>query len=170
MGVNRNKPHVFVLPEDDADRRVANGFRLQLAGNAFWQMQVLPVAGGWNRVLTLFENDHLAPMGRFPNRFMVLLIDFDNDEARLEVAKRSVPEHLTNRVFILGSLTEPEALKPDLGSLETIGSKMAEDCRADITDRAWGHRLLRHNSGELDRFTRTPTPDPVFSHMKPAEK
>jgi hypothetical protein len=58
---------------------------------------------------------------------------------------------LTGRVFILGALTEPEALKADLGSYETIGLAMARDCREE-TDTTWGHRLLRHNERELDRL------------------
>jgi hypothetical protein len=54
-------------------------------------------------------------------------------------------------VFILGALTKPEALKADLGDYEIIGLKMARDCREE-TDTTWGHRLLRHNSSELDRL------------------
>lgn len=39
-------PHVLVLPEDDANRQLANGFLLDgfLSGR---QMLVLEVAGGW---------------------------------------------------------------------------------------------------------------------------
>lgn len=28
MSVNKYKPHVFVIPEDDADRQIADGFVL----------------------------------------------------------------------------------------------------------------------------------------------
>jgi hypothetical protein len=91
-------------------------------------------------------------MGRYPKRFMILLIDFDGRIERLEHAKAKVPGDLTDRVFILGVLSEPEALKQAIGnSYETIGSAMAKDCRED-TDAIWGHELLRHNSNELDRL------------------
>jgi hypothetical protein len=41
-------------------------------------------------------------------------------------------------VFILGALSEPEALKrADLGSYESIGLAMAKDCREE-TERIWG--------------------------------
>jgi hypothetical protein len=60
-------------------------------------------------------------------------------------------------VFILGTLTEPEALKRDLGSYETIGLALAQDCR-DETDTTWGHDLLRHNAGELERLRETVRP------------
>ena len=82
---------------------------------------------------------------------MILLIDLDGREDRLQYAKSQIPERLTDRVFILGALTEPEALKADLGDYETIGLKMARDCR-DETNETWGHRLLQHNSSELDRL------------------
>jgi hypothetical protein len=82
---------------------------------------------------------------------MVLLIDFDGDEARLGRAMACIPQRLADRVFVLGALGEPEDLKPDLGSYETIGSRMAEDCRQD-TDGTWGHKLLRRNAGELNRL------------------
>ena len=82
---------------------------------------------------------------------MVLLIDFDGKEDRLEEAKAGIPGHLTDRVFVLGAWTEPEALKADLGSYETIGLALAKDCR-EGTDTTWGHDLLRHNATELDRL------------------
>jgi hypothetical protein len=91
-------------------------------------------------------------MDRYPNRFMVLLIDFDGHEDRLAYAKKVIPERLTERVFILGVLTEPEDLKrAGLGSYETIGQDLAKECREE-TDAIWAHELLRHNSGEIDRL------------------
>jgi hypothetical protein len=150
MSVNRYRPHVLVLPEDDANRQLANGFLLdQHLSN--WRIQVLVEAGGWSDVLEHFLLDHVVEMNRYPDRFMILLIDFDGREERLQYAKSRIPERLTDRVFILGALTEPEALKADLGSYEVIGLKMARDCREE-TDKIWGHRLLRHNTSELDRL------------------
>jgi hypothetical protein len=83
---------------------------------------------------------------------MVLLIDFDGDRERLTKAKAEIPEHLIDRVFILGTVTKPEALKQaNLGSYEEIGSAMAKDCREE-TESIWGHELLQHNASELDRL------------------
>ncbi len=65
--------------------------------------------------------------------------------------KGKIPEHPTERVFVLGTLSEREDLKGDLGPYEVIGSSMAQDCRED-TDKIWGHLLLRHNAGELARL------------------
>jgi hypothetical protein len=82
---------------------------------------------------------------------MVLLIDLDGRQGRLDQAKESIPDTLKDRVFVLGVWTEPEALKANLGSYEKIGLAMAEDCREDTT-ATWGHELLRHNSGEMERL------------------
>ena len=82
---------------------------------------------------------------------MVLLMDFDRKQERLGKAKAVIPDRLTDRVFVLGVWSEPEDLKPELGSYETIGSKLAADCRNE-TDTIWEHNLLRHNANELDRL------------------
>jgi hypothetical protein len=148
MSVNKSKPHVLVLPEDDANRQIANGFQLDISSR---QIQVLPEAGGWIRVLECFTEDHVWAMARFKERFMILLIDFDNKEARLQSVKTKIPTHLNERVFVLGTLTEPEDLKNDLGSFETIGSALAKDCR-EGTNETWSHELLRHNAPEILRL------------------
>jgi len=150
MSVNKYQPHVFVLPEDDANRQLANGF-LGDRSLLIRRIQVLPEVGGWTQVLERFESDHVVEMDHYPHRLMVLLIDCDGREDRLDDAKARIPERLSDRVFILGTLTKPEGLKADLGSYETIGLRMAKDCR-EGTDTIWGHELLQHNVGELDRL------------------
>jgi len=147
--VNEDRPHLFVLPEDDANSRLANGFWLEVG--SLRQMYVCPVAGGWNAVLNHFESDQIADMYRCSNRFMVLLIDFDNHLDRIDIARDRVPLRLRDRVFILGSLTEPEELRRALGPYETTGKKLAGDCR-DGTDTAWNHPLLQHNAAEVARL------------------
>jgi hypothetical protein len=145
------QPHVMVLPEDEANSQLATGFQLRLDPARLRQMQVLPVAGGWIEVLDRFESDHVAEMGHNSNRLMVLLVDFDGNAGRLDQAKRRIPGHLTERVFILGALSEPEELKARLGTYEAIGSALAQDCREE-TDTIWGHAPLRHNASELARL------------------
>jgi len=150
MSVNKYQPHLLVLPEDDANRQLANGFLLDQSLSTR-RIQVLEEVGGWSQVLDRFLSDHVVDMDRYPGRSMVLLIDFDGKQERLNDAKARIPEHLTGRVFILGALSEPEALRADLGSYETIGLAMARDCREE-TETTWGHGLLRHNASELDRL------------------
>ena len=116
MSVNKYQPHVFVLPEDDANRQLANGFLLDLSLSTK-KIQVLPEVGGWAQVLERFQSDHIPGMDRYPERYMVLLIDFDNRPDRLDHARAAIPGHLTERVFILGVLSEPEALRRTLSNL-----------------------------------------------------
>jgi hypothetical protein len=151
MSVNKYQPHILVLPEDDANRQSANGFVLDQSV-ATRNIQVLEEVGGWTEVLGRFSSDHVFGMNRYPHRYMILLIDFDADEQRLEYAKDKIPQHLLDRVFILGVLSEPEALRQaDGSSYESIGLAIARDCH-DGTDLIWGHALLLHNRPELNRL------------------
>jgi hypothetical protein len=154
MGVNRDKPYIYILPEDDADNDLATGFAkgvVELQRQR--QMQVLPVARGWKKVLSLFESVHIALMDANPNQYIVLVINFDGKEKyRRKKAEAVIPPRLTERVFVLGVLTEPEDLKrANLGSPETVGEALAKVCRREI-DTIWEHPLLRHNASELDRL------------------
>jgi len=152
MSVNKDLPHILVLPEDDANRQLANGFWQEVDWNRQRKMQVLPEVGGWSEVLSHFNSQHVAGMDRWPARFIVLLIDFDGRQDRLDNAKAAIPERLAERVFVLGAWDEPEDLgRSGLGSYEKIGADMARDCREE-TDVVWGHELLRHNRAELDRM------------------
>jgi hypothetical protein len=91
-------------------------------------------------------------MDRYPQRFMVLLIDFDSRDDRLTHAMTVVPARLIDRVFVLGVWTDPEELKSKLGRpYEAIGKDLAKDCREE-TDTTWEHDLLRHNSTAIDRL------------------
>ena len=156
MAPNRHNSHLLVLPEDRANQQIATGFRLyeRLAHN---KVQVLPVAGGWIAVKELFLSDHIVAMRQYVNRFMVLLVDLDDQLDRREMLIEEVPADLRERVFVLGTLTEPERLRADLGSYETIGLSLAKDCR-EHTNSVWNHRLLINNASELQRLKRHVTP------------
>jgi hypothetical protein len=149
---NKFQPHVMVLPEDDANRQLANGFLLDpglaLRGRV---IQVLEEAGGWGHVIEQFLSDHVPAMRRYTERRMVLLIDFDRQGDRFERFMERIPDDLKDRVFVIGPWIEPEALKPSLGSYEEIGRALAKDCREE-TEETWGHEHLTHNSGELERL------------------
>jgi len=148
--INKNRPHILVIPEDDANDQLVTGFLLEF--NIPRQIQPLETAGGWTKVLDRFKLNEVGGMERYPGRLMVLLIDFDGKDNRLGVAKAVIPEHLADRVFVLGAWTEPEDLKSaSLGSYEAIGRAMAQDCRQN-TDTVWGHEQLRHNAEELARL------------------
>ncbi len=152
MSPNKYKPHLFVLPEDDPNRQIANGFLLNPALNER-AIQVLPVAGGWKKVRDKFKNVHVHEMERFSERSILLIVDFDNQgEKRLLDIRVEIPNSLTDRAFILGAKSEPENLRADLGmSFEDIGKALSKDC-VDNTRTIWRHDLLIHNDTELDRL------------------
>jgi len=147
MSVNKYQPHILILPDDDANRQLANGFDRSVAHRQF---QILPPAGGWGLVCDLMASDHAGFMRRYPNRFMVLLIDFDDQPDRLEHVKSRIPEDLHERVFVLGALTDPEDLRQ--------GSRILRNDRRPNCHRLpkysqaiWDHELLQHNASELLR-------------------
>lgn len=154
---NKYQPHIHVFAEDDANRQIANGFLLgpNLNNRA---VKVLPLRGGWIKTVEEFTKEYASKMRQLPERRMVLLIDFDDDENRLSYVKRHIPEDLEARVFVLGVLSEPENLRTDIKkTFEEIGEALAKDC-SDNTNELWGHNLLKHNKGELDRMASSVKP------------
>lgn len=149
---NKYKPHVLVLPEDDANRQLANGFMMH-AGVPIRSVQILPPAGGWAAVRDSFLREHNAAMKAFPQRAMVLLVDFDGrGDDRLQAVLSGVDPEIADRVFVLGAHGEPEALRSALRQgYEAIGKKLAEECLSG-TNELWMHELLAHNVGELVRM------------------
>jgi hypothetical protein len=149
MSVNKYQPHVFILPEDDANRQMANGFWLDLSTR---QIQVLTEAAGWIKACRRFASHHAVEMQRYEGRHLVLLVDFDGDVNRFQNVQAMIPDDLTDRVFVLGVWSEPGALKREgRGTYETIGKTMAQECRSR-TDEIWKHDLLQHNESELRRL------------------
>lgn len=158
MSANKYQPHVLVLPEDDANRQIATGFILNESLNQR-AIQVLPSAGGWKRVVDKFKDDYISTMLQYPNRIIVLMIDFDDDqEARLSFVKNEIPDYLRNRVFVVGVKSEPENLKREIHkTFEGIGEALANDC-SDNTNKTWSHDLLIHNKVEVDRMNSSVRP------------
>lgn len=153
MSVNVYRPHVLVLAEDDANRQIANGFLLD-PNIKTRNIQVLPSVGGWGKVLESFVSDHVDKLRQYSSRHLVLLIDFDG---RIDDRKRlffdGFPEDVRDRVFLLGTSSEPEPLRADCGkSLEEIGKSLAEEC-FHKNSTLWLHPLLVHNSSERQRMT-----------------
>ena len=157
MSVNKQRPHLLILPEDDANRQLANGFILhqRLLSN---RIQVIPPLGGWARLLRRFKSDYLSGLEIYSARFLVLLIDFDGSPNRMARVREQIPVHLADRVFVLGAWTEPEDLRrASLGSYEEIGLALASNCLED-TLTIWKHDLLRCNLTEFCRLRRCVRP------------
>jgi hypothetical protein len=154
---NKYLPHIHVLAEDDANRQIATGFLL--APNLDYRaVKVLPLPGGWKKTVEEFRKKYASEMRQIPERRMVFIIDFDDDENRLSYVKNQIPDDLKARVFVLGVLSEPENLRTDINKkFEQIGEDLAKDC-PDNTNELWGHTLLKHNKGELARMASSVKP------------
>lgn len=152
MSVNLYRPHVLVLPEDDANRQLANGFLNEPALN-LRAIQVLPVAGGWAKVRDEAMRSHFSKLQNYPMRHLVLLVDFDGHfEERIAHFQAMIPAELSERIYLLGVADEPESLRTAQGvSLERIGERLASACTRDEPG-LWSDPLLRHNLPELDRL------------------
>ncbi len=156
--MNKYREHVYVIPEDDADRQIAVGFvdhhRVDVR-----RIQIMPVAGGWSHVLSTFREEYLLTLRNFPTTHVVLLIDFDGQvENRKQEFEQAIPEDVKARVFVVGSCDEPETLKSALNiGFEQIGKSLAEDCDKDTVDY-WSHEQLQHNDAERKRLILTVKP------------
>jgi len=154
VSVNKYLDHVVVIPEDDADRQLANGFLLHLSLNSK-SIDVRRSAGGWKKVLDIDFLD----LPSLPRRHLILLIDFDGCfERRKEYFDGQIPDQIRDRVYLIGCLHEPEILKKDCGmGFEAIGESLAESCWKQ-ENGLWDHAELVHNRGELERLMRNVRP------------
>lgn len=147
MSVNKNRPHLIVIPEDYANREIANGFSLARETR---QIQILNESRGWSKVVDQFLDAQPGLMRKFKDRYVMLLIDFDESAERRESIRNRIPEDISDRVFIVGTWSEPENLKrAGLGTFEQIGSKAANECGLIDENSIWMHDLLRHNLEDL---------------------
>ena len=158
MSVNDYKPHLMVLPEDDANRQIVNGFLLDPSLNQR-VIQPLPIAGGWVKVREDLLAFQTAQLRKYPDRHLVLLIDFDDQVAeRTQSFQEVIPGDVCERVYVIGTQDEPEALRKDFGvSLEKIGEQLAHAC-AHGKAGLWDHPMLQHNRAEVARLSQNVRP------------
>ena len=144
-----------MLPEDDANRQLVNGFRTN--GDVHdRRVQVLPPAGGWKNALEAMER-HQSGLATYPLRHLLLMIDFDTqvDERmrRFLDLRSALPTGVQDRVYLLGSFGTPEQLRKACAmTFEHIGAKLAADCTPDNAGGIWQHPQLQHNANELARL------------------
>ena len=154
---NKYADHLLVLPEDDDNRRLVNGF-LTNVNVKYRCVQVLPEAGGWRKVLsTLQDPAVINGLMTYPKRRLLLMIDFDKQAvARLQdyaVLLAALPAPVQDRVYLLGSLETPERLRAACSmQLEAIGTQLANDCPPPPGGTLWSHAHLQHNASELARL------------------
>ena len=104
------------------------------------------------KVVDKFKEEYVPSMQKFQERRVVLIVDCDNDVERLQRIEDEIPPELSERVFVLGVLSNAEDLKRHIGlSYEKIGLLLAQDCASD-TRTTWSHELLNVSQKQLDRM------------------
>ncbi len=152
MSVNKYRPHLVIIPEDEANEQIANGFIEELRDGV--NVQLLPRAGGWLAAVDQLCQFEIPRLRRYPAGNVVLVVDFDDRTDRFEAIKSKVPGDLRERVFVIGSKSDPEELKRAFGSLslEKIGANLAANCRDHVWN-IWDHPLLIGNAEEVRRLS-----------------
>lgn len=150
--MNKYMPHVYVIPEDDRDRQIADGFVLHHQVKDT-RIQVVPPAGGWSKVLKTFQDEYIPKLREYPGAHVVMVVDFDDQlEKRRTDFEQVIPSDVKVRVFVVGAKYTPETLKQALKmSYEEIGTALADDCEAGTTSR-WDHEQLKHNDPDRQRL------------------
>jgi hypothetical protein len=152
--INRFQDHLLIIPEDDANRQIAIGFltSYHLPASGARRIEVRDPAGGWGKVFDDFDEIHVHEMEKYPHRYMVLLIDFDGQPNRRAEVRGRIPPEIIDRVFILGTRSNPESLRREVKlSFERIGEELAKDC-SNNSNAIWGHALLQDNLEDVIRL------------------
>lgn len=159
---NKYQPHVVIWIEDDANRNMVNGFlnAIEVTRNQANPLSKTRQNGqaGWKKTATEFINNCNQELHKLPFRYMLLVIDFDQDDSRRNWISQQISDAVRDRTFILGVWQEPEDLKKLAQlSFESIGEQLAKEC-ANNQYNLWQHHLLQHNAQELHRLTTTIKP------------
>ena len=155
MSANVYRPHLVVLPEDDAYRQLMNGAKLAPPIN-YRCIEVEKPLGGWSVVLEAMASWE-PKLRRYPKMHLLLLIDFDNDFAARynRFVEQSRQLGYFDRTFLLGiDHREAEDLKrAQQNRFEDIGKALVEGCpdSAQINP-AWNETHLRCNLPEIARM------------------
>jgi hypothetical protein len=148
LALNKYLPHLIVIPEDDANRQIAVGFTL---GCQTKQIRIENHCRGWSDTLDVFLRAHGNDMRLYQARYVVLIVDSDGQNERISSIRQQLPADIAQRVFVLGCFDEPENLKSEIGSFESIGKIIAKEC-IDGQHTIWQNKHLIHNIEELNRL------------------
>lgn len=157
MAVNDYRPHLFVIPEDDADRQFADGFELDSRLKPL-AMQVMPVEGGWKKVIEKILADYVPKVRSNLHTHVLGIIDCDEHPDRIVEQLSQFPEDVRDRIFLLGTLDDPQAFKRAVKlPFEKIGISLADECFQQEFS-LWRHEHLAHIHEEIARAAATLRP------------
>lgn len=156
MSVNREKPYLIVLFEDNAYKDLFMGFQFSTQR----QVKQNTVYGGFKYIyLELTNNDSLTlkELKKYSNAYVLAMIDADLDsqsESNIEKLKSSICTEYKERVFVVGSQYEAEDIKKTVieqGKWKSVSKKLENSCINEDCG-LWQDEMLEHNSAEIARL------------------
>ena len=124
---------VVVYPEDGATRDLAIALTAAKCGSVFKQDKTItvrrPCGGKEYAVEAAIENCNLK---NFPNRRIIILIDFDKCNTSLSRVKQKIPPEHAGKFYILGWSGKIEDLKSEVrcagAGFNKLAAKLVDDC------------------------------------------
>lgn len=169
----RKQPNLIILAEDSNTSRLAEGFIQHYSVNEH-RCRIHKYARGWKDAAELAAT---LKLDRNTDDYVVLIIDFDLDDPRMDVEvgvdrriakiKSLVAGNIrSDRLFVLGSRSESEPFKEAMHryfsdrtlSFEEIGWKLADECAGRIRFGAWCEDELVHNMESIEKLERIVKP------------
>lgn len=156
MSVNRERPYLIVLFEDNAYKDLFLGFEFSFHK----QIQQKPVLQGFDDVLFQLTNSNsttLKELNKYPNAYILAITDADMDshqESNIDTLKKSIKGIYRNRIFVLGSKYEAENIKKEIigqGKWRRLAKELESSCQNDSCE-LWHNDMLKHNLDEIVRL------------------
>lgn len=151
--MNKYKDCLLILPEDRRLSEVVNGYLITGQRNQR-KFQILPYERGWKHVFNRIK-ELKKDLDKYPNLRILLVIDFDKDQNRLNEFTEEIGEKYIERMFILGPYENVEALKRccKTTSAEQVGKILAQTSpKSNSQDNPWKGEQLSMFSKEIKRF------------------
>jgi hypothetical protein len=129
MSINKYRNHLVVYTEDSATSQLTESF---LNNDGFDRCKAsIQQCRGWNAAVESAMRDIRLEIGF---RRVVILIDLDKQNSRIDEVKEMIPPKYVDKIFVIGWSGKIENLKSSLAcsgkGFEKLGEKLAQDCLA----------------------------------------
>lgn len=152
--MSSDKPYLIVLFEDGAYQDFFNGFRSHIRVTR--QIHAKPVLKGVEKIKHEISDEKsitLKEMKKYEAAILLVLIDSDKRESRVQDMMERVPDFIRDRIFIISSAKNAEKTNSFFGGgkKEKLGWKLAESCINGACE-LWREDPLAHNVAMIERF------------------
>ncbi len=164
--MNKYKPNLQILCEDEINQDIARGFLLGFHGFELQNPSPIEVCKdvtrGWKKAENQLRDEWVDKLKDNENLFLLILIDSDKRDGRIKEIRNEIPDIIKDRVFVIGCFSEPEVLKQQAHeaikeakmkvSSEAVGKVLFQHCKDNPPNNLWGLNELNHNSDEILRL------------------